>query len=126
MAATMIAGLLVATAVPAMAGDAASSNGTIVGDWRTRTDGVKQTVTFDSEGRVFGDAGCNRFTGGYTVKKNGTLKIGPLASTMMFCEGKMDAEQAFLTKLQAAVSYQATDTRLKVFTAKDVMVFRSA
>ena len=126
MAATMIAGLLVATAAPAMAGDATSSSGSIVGDWRTRTDGVRQTITFDSEGKVYGDAGCNRFTGGYTVKKNGTLKIGPLASTMMFCEGKMDAEQAFLTKLQAAVGFQATDARLKVFTSKDVMVFRAA
>lgn len=126
MAATMIAGLLMATAVPAMAGDAASANGSIVGDWRTRTDGVRQTITFDAEGKVFGDAGCNRFTGGYTVKKDGTLKIGPLASTMMFCEGKMDAERVFLTKLQAATSFQATDTRLKVFTAKDVMVFRAA
>lgn len=126
MAATMVAGLLVATAVPAMAGDGASANGSIVGDWRTRTDGIRQTITFDSEGKVYGDSGCNRFTGGYTVKKNGTLKIGPLASTMMFCEGKMDAEQIFLTKLQAAVGYQATDARLKIFTAKDVMVFRAA
>lgn len=124
VAASMIAGILIATAAPAMAGDAASSHGSVVGDWKTRTLGVKQTVTFDSEGKVYGDSGCNRFTGGYTVKSDGTLKIGPLASTMMFCEGKMDAEQIFLNKLQSAVSFHATAAKLKIFTPKDVMTLR--
>ena len=125
VAASMIAGILVATAAPAMAGDAASSHGSIVGDWKTRTDGVRQTVTFDKKGNVFGDSGCNRFTGGYTVKSDGTLKVGPLASTMMFCEGKMDAEAAFLNKLQNVVAYKATDARLKLFTPRDLMVFKA-
>ena len=70
-----------------------------MGDWRTSTMGVKQTITFDDEGKVYGDSGCNRFTGGYKVKGD-RITIGPLASTMMFCEGKMDAEAAFLNKLQ--------------------------
>ena len=109
-----------------MAGDASPAHGTLTGDWTTRTMGVKQTVTFDSKGRVFGDAGCNRFTGGYTVSADGSLKVGPLASTMMFCEGKMDAEAVFLNKLQNAVGYHATDTKLKLFTAKDVMVLKAA
>lgn len=126
LTATLTAALLAATALPAMAGDVSAPRGSIVGDWKTRTAGVKQTVTFDDEGRVYGDAGCNRFTGGYTVAKDGTLEIGPLASTMMFCEGKMDAEAAFLNKLQNVVSYQATDTRLKLFTPKDVMVLKPA
>ena len=126
VAASMIAGILMATAAPAMAGDAAPSHGSVVGDWKTRTLGVQQTVTFDAKGKVFGDAGCNRFTGGYTIKKDGSLKIGPLASTMMFCEGKMDAEQIFLNKLQNAVGYHATDTKLKIFTPKDVMTLRPA
>ena len=124
LAAAFTATLLAVSAVPAMAGDAAASNGSVVGEWKTRTDGVRQTVTFDDQGRVFGDSGCNRFTGGYTVKSDGTLKVGPLASTMMFCEGKMDAEQIFLNKLQNAVGYHATDTKLKIFTPKDVMVLR--
>jgi heat shock protein HslJ len=125
VAATMIAGILVATAVPAMAGDVAPSHGSVVGDWKTRTDGVKQTVTFDRKGHVYGDSGCNRFTGGYTAK-DGKIKIGPLASTLMFCEGKMDAERIFLTKLEAAVSYQATDSVLKLFTPKDLMTLKAA
>ena len=126
LAAAFTATLLAVSAVPAMAGDSAASHGSVVGEWKTRTDGVKQTVTFDKKGRVFGDAGCNRFTGGYTVKSDGRIEIGPLASTMMFCEGKMDAERIFLTKLEAAVSYHATDTKLKLFTPKDVMTLRPA
>ena len=126
VAATMITGILLATAAPAMAGDVAGSSGSIVGDWKTRTLGVKQTVTFDAEGKVYGDAGCNRFTGGYTVKADGQIEVGPLASTMMFCEGKMDAEAIFLNKLQNVVAYKATDTKLKLFTPKDLMVLKAA
>jgi heat shock protein HslJ len=125
LAATITAGLLLATAMPAMAGDIAAPRGTLTGDWKTRTMGVKQTVTFDGKGHVYGDSGCNRFTGGYTVKGS-TLKVGPLASTMMFCEGKMDAEAVFLNKLQHVVSYSATDTTLKLFTPKDLTVFKAA
>ena len=126
LAATFTAALLAVVASPALAGDMPADHGSVVGDWTTRTDGVKQTVTFDTKGKVFGSAGCNRFTGGYTVKKDGSLKIGPLASTMMFCEGKMDAEQIFLNKLQNAVGYHATDAKLKIFTPKDVMTLRPA
>lgn len=126
LAAAFTATLLAVSAAPAMAGDSAASSGSVVGEWKTRTDGVKQTITFDKKGRVFGDSGCNRFTGGYTVKGDGRIEIGPLASTMMFCEGKMDAERIFLTKLEATVSYQATDTRLRLYTPKDLMTLRPA
>ncbi len=122
--------LTVATlaAAPAMAGDvtagpdAASSP---VGEWRTRTDGVRQTVTFDEDGTVYGESGCNRFTGGYEVNGD-EITIGPLATTLIACEQSvMDAEQIFLTKLQAAVSFSATDTRLRIYTPKDLMVLRA-
>lgn len=116
-------------AAPAMAGDVpapgTSTPSSPEGEWRTRTDGVRQTVTFDPDGTVYGDAGCNRFTGAYEVDGD-TLTIGPLASTLMMCEESvMDAEQVFLTKLQAAVSFTATPTRLRIYTPKDVMVLRA-
>jgi heat shock protein HslJ len=125
VAATIATGLMLAAAGPAFAGDSGGALRSPVGDWRTSTDGVKQTITFDKQGKVFGDSGCNRFTGGYKVKGD-RITIGPLASTMMFCEGKMDAEQAFLTKLQAAVSYTATKKTLKIFTPKDLMTFKAS
>ena len=125
VAATIATGLLLASAGPAFAGDSGGALRSPVGDWRTSTMGVKQTITFDDEGKVYGDSGCNRFTGGYKVKGD-RITISPLASTMMFCEGKMDAEAAFLNKLQAAVSFQATKKTLKIFTPKDLMTFKAS
>ena len=127
---TLLTVALVA-ATPAMAGDAPAPGSAGVGastpegEWRTRTDGVRQTVTFDADGTVYGDSGCNRFTGSYEVDGD-MLTIGPLASTLIMCEENvMDAEQIFLTKLQAAVSFTATDARLRLYTPKDLMVLRA-
>jgi heat shock protein HslJ len=122
IAATIIAGLLF-TAAPATAGDNAAPLRSPVGDWKTRTNGVRQTITFDKKGTVFGDAGCNRFTGGYKVKGD-RITIGPLATTLKACpEPIMAAEATFLTRLNAAVAYQASKTVLKVFAPKDLIRF---
>lgn len=127
LGAMLVAGAaLVTVAVPAQAGDVVTPTGSLVGDWRTSTNGVRQTITFEADGSVFGDAGCNRFTGTYTTDGNG-ISIGPLATTLIACEDAvMDAETIFLTKVQAAVSYQALPKRLKLFTPKDLMTFRRA
>jgi heat shock protein HslJ len=115
-----LTGLVLFASPAAMAGDV-SASASPVGNWVTATNGVKQTVTFTKNGEVFGDSGCNRFTGGYTVKGR-TIKIGPLATTLMACpERQMNAEAAFMTKLQAAKSFSATRTVLKLYTAKDLL-----
>ena len=122
-ASTLIAALLLLTAAPAMAGDSAAPLRSPVGDWKTRTNGVKQTITFDKNGTAYGDAGCNRFTGGYKVKGD-RITIGPLATTLMACpEPIMAAEATFLTRLNAAVAYQATDKVLRIFAPKDMIRF---
>jgi len=122
--------LLLAAAAPAMAGDVVSTSSaqkSPVGDWRTRTNGVKQTITFTKDGKVFGDAGCNRFTGGYTTGDDGAITIGPLATTLMMCqENVMNAEATFLVRIQAAVAYNATAKRLQVFAPKDLVTFVKA
>ena len=123
LASTIITGILLATAAPAMAGDTGSALRSPVGDWRTKTAGIAQTITFTADGKVYGDSGCNRFAGGYTVDGD-RIEIGPLASTMMMCpEPQMDAEASFLFKMQAAQSFIATKKVLKVFTIKDVVRF---
>lgn len=51
------------------------------------------TLTFDpAAGRVYGKTDCNGFSGGYTVEAEKTITFGPLASTMMYCEGSQEAE----------------------------------
>ena len=54
-------------------------------------------ITFE-RGNISGAAGCNRFFG--TLAVNATdLRIGPLASTKMYCAGRMDAELAVMAAL---------------------------
>lgn len=107
---TLLTGVaLLATASPAAAGDVAAS---IDGDWRSRVGGVTQTITFDeANGQVFGDAGCNRFTGSFTVR-GARLTISPLATTLMACgDAQMKAETSFLKRLQSATGFtQVGDT----------------
>jgi heat shock protein HslJ len=118
----IVAGTLMLATSPAQAGDFASPMSP-AGNWRTHTHGVKQIITFTKDGKVYGDSGCNRFTGTYKVKGD-HLTIGPLASTMMACpEPQMSAEATFLTRLQAAVAYHATSKVLRVYAPKDMIRF---
>ena len=67
--------------------------------------GVEAAIEFN-DGSVSGTAGCNSFSGGYTVDGN-TLTVGPLASTMMACmdSNVMQQESDVLANLQAAATY---------------------
>jgi heat shock protein HslJ len=108
MAAALV-GVTLGVATPAHAGDVpgpsnnASAQGVdIVGTWFSARVKVPQKVQFGADGSVSGNAGCNSFAGGYTLKGN-TIKIGPLASTLMACpDAEMYAEAQFLAKLQGA------------------------
>ena len=43
-------------------------------------------ISFAADGSAFGSDGCNLVTGTWKEDK-GTITFGPLASTMMYCEG---------------------------------------
>ncbi|PDV96586.1 META domain-containing protein [Candidatus Chloroploca asiatica] len=63
------------------------------------------SAEFDTEGRITGSAGCNRYFADYTVA-DGTLSISQAGSTRMACEEAIMAqEQAFLDQLSRATSY---------------------
>ncbi len=65
----------------------------------TTTDGERPHLIFlEDAQRVAGSAGCNRIMGSYTLRKDGSLELGPLATTMMACPD-MEAEAAFLKAL---------------------------
>lgn len=99
--------LLTGSATAAHAGDVAAPTPT--GTWLRALTAAKQTVTFDAaEGRVSGSAGCNRFTGSYTVSGS-RISLGPLGTTMMACpEPVMRAEQTFLARLDAAETFRVS------------------
>ena len=60
------------------------------------------SLAFDAT-RLSGSAGCNRFSGGYTVK-DGMLAAGQIAATRMACPGPaMEQEQALFDLLNGPV-----------------------
>ncbi|MGL4543328.1 MAG: META domain-containing protein [Polymorphobacter sp.] len=58
---------------------------------------VTAEITFEpgdqNTSKVFGNGGCNRFSGGWS-QNGSTIKLGPLASTMMACEPDSSAFEA--------------------------------
>ena len=65
------------------------------------------TLAFGSEG-VYGTTDCNNFNGAYSVDATaGTLEFGPLASTMMYCEGSQ--EQEFTGDLAEITHYMISE-----------------
>lgn len=85
--------------------------------------GTEITATFDGK-TVGGTAGCNRYSAGYTVDGNKITIELPL-STMMMCaepEGIMEQEQAYLTALPQAATYEMRDGRLELRDANGALL----
>jgi heat shock protein HslJ len=55
-------------------------------------------ITLGSDNKAFGRGGCNQFFGKYMLEGEG-IRIGPLASTLMYCEKTMAVEDAFFKAL---------------------------
>src|SRR5262245_33925765 len=88
---------------------------------------VRPTISFSGDGTVEGNAGCNTFSGTYTV--DGTnLTFGPLATTRMACEGaKGTVETAYLAAVQATTTYEITDAgELKLGGGPTTLTFTKA
>jgi heat shock protein HslJ len=85
--------------------------------------GTTLTASFGKDGNLSGNAGCNNYNGSYTVNGN-QITIGPLASTMMFCEepaGTMDQEAQYLAALQTATTYQIENNTLELRTKEGAL-----
>ena len=85
--------------------------------------GAELTANFGKDGNLTGSAGCNEYNGPYKVDGN-KITIGPLASTMMFCndpEGVMDQEAQYLEALQSSATYQIEGNRLVLRSADGAM-----
>lgn len=87
----------------------------LVGAWlledmggRGVVDGVQTTMIFDSEGRVSGTGGCNRYTGSYTLEDD-RLTFGPLAGTKMMCPEAVMGQEDRFHKALGAVDRIAVD-----------------
>lgn len=74
------------------------------------------SLQFDGN-RLSGSAGCNRFSGIYSVD-GGTLKAGPLMATEMACPG-MELEQAFFKLMASPVSLTFADDGALILTGSE-------
>ena len=85
--------------------------------------GALATISF-ADGGLRGSAGCNSYFGEYTASGD-AIEVGPLGSTEMWCEGRMELEDTFLATLSEATSFTlATDGgRLTIASAGNVLVF---
>ena len=74
--------------------------------------------------KLHGFGGCNNLTG--TYKKDGNKLSAQIASTRMFCDGKMDTETNLLKVLGATSSYSIKDDVLTLKAdGKVVAVFKA-
>ncbi len=67
-----------------------------------------------------GFAGCNRYTGSYTVRRD-SITFGPVGATKMACAQGMDVEQAYLSTLSKVVKYAVEDSTLTLFGASGAL-----
>jgi heat shock protein HslJ len=88
--------------------------------------GTDVTAKFESNGRMSGSAGCNRYTAVYTTRDYG-ISITGIGSTKMLCHvpGIMDQESAILSDLSMATSFRVSESTLKFYDAngKTILVF---
>ena len=83
-----------------------------------------RTITMGFEdGRAFGNAGCNRYFGGYGVE-SGHLNLEKPATTMMYCEGDASTvERAFLDVLNGSLRLAVEDTGMWLITPAGLTLY---
>jgi heat shock protein HslJ len=77
--------------------------------------GSDPTLVFE-DGRAGGNASCNTFGSEFTAT-NGKLTFAPIESTLMYFDGLMDQDAAYLSALQAAAGYQISGGNLQILNA---------
>ena len=91
----------------------------------TANDLHQRHLAFDpATHRMSGSGGCNRISGGYTLKGQ-KLTFAHVMSTMMACEGVMDTEQNFLKALGEVKRWRIAGRQLTLMdgSGKAVAVF---
>jgi heat shock protein HslJ len=80
-------------------------------------------LVFEAEtSRIYGNSGCNRFSGGYTIVEDNLRIVAP-ASTKMACFVGMQTEDAFLSSLLLVRKWQVSDKELKLLDCSgDVLI----
>ncbi len=79
-----------------------------------KTDGGEREahmILKQADNKVFGNGGCNSFSGSYTLIKGNNIRISSILSTKMACEN-VNFENEFFTVLSTADSYMQRNDSL--------------
>lgn len=79
------------------------------------------TILFDDDGTISGSAGCNTYSGTYSINGK-SISISQLAITERMCiepEGIMEQESSFITYLQQADTWHLQGNQLSLRTPED-------
>ena len=75
--------------------------------------------------KIWGNAGCNDFSGKYT-QDAGSLNIGLLTSTKMYCDGAMKNEYAIQRVLKDVGSFDISNGTLTLYSEIEKKPLRTA
>lgn len=123
LAALSVVLIIALMALPALAEDELSG-----GQWQLVSidgqpvvAGSLVTLTFDNDGNLFGNGGCNSYSGTYTIEGD-KIVMGPIISTLMMCADAAvaDQEAAFFGALQQVVTRAVVDGQLLLMTEAGV------
>jgi len=81
------------------------------------------TLQFSNEGRVSGHGGCNRYFGIFKAEPDGTLNIGQVGATKMFCPDSADLEQRYFAALSHVAGFSFDADRLHLSGENGELVF---
>ena len=84
--------------------------------------GATLTARFGEDGKLTGNGGVNSYSADYTATPEGTISIGPIASTKMAgSQELMDQESQFFAALESAKTYSLHGKTLEFRTADDAI-----
>jgi heat shock protein HslJ len=87
-------------------------------------EGIDTTIQFNPLGTVSGNGACNRFSGNADLGE-GTIKVGPVASTQMACADPIDnQEMRFHDALSRAQAWQLENGALSFLAADGAPLLR--
>ena len=111
-----------------------SKSASIAGTWKLTSYGaansptpavsdVDASITFDVNGTLNGNGGCNSMSGDYKVDGN-QITFGPIMSTLMGCdEPRMTQEGTVHQVLTDTASFKIDDNTLTILNKDMVLVF---
>ena len=71
------------------------------------------TLMLDDNGRASGSAGCNQFSGTYTLT-GADIRFGAIAMTRMACPDRMEVENAYAAVFERARTWRVRDGLLEL------------